>query len=566
MDYDLLLINVSRDQSGLSGAFKDSIGQYLIASYLRQRDFKAFVWSGDAGACKRILEREIGGGRTAIAGFYAAADNIRVAGHVIKWLKTVYPQCKTIIGGPQAAGLDYAFFESTGNDFAILGEGEIPVYYLLRALVDGTARLEEVPSLIMRDDRERLLIVNRCENAAVTDLDSLGYPREEDSLTGRLRQGEVAGILTGRGCPFRCSFCYEGANAKNVRFRSIQSVMEEIDYIRARNSRLRFISVYDDTFTLSRSRILEFCREIRKRDLLWFCEGHIAFAAGQPELLREMIASGLSCIQFGIESGSKKVLDAYGKHTDFDMIVRAVKQCKRLGIHSVTGNFIIGGAFESEETIEESKRLAGELIRAAKGIIELYAVYFAPYPNTRMAREPERFGMTIHEEAQEMRLNTMRTPVAGTTALSRNAIYDIRQDFDRFLREEYQRAAAAPRKADVLQGLCHNGKRISVNPTWERLYLAMPHIAVFLEHLAEEEQRFDENGYIIRTFEDVKINGGVLESGAGVFEGLEKDILAYATGIYSASEMAKRFGAPIGAVEECFYALNERCLAYMAQF
>ena len=43
MDYDLLLINVSRDQSGLSGAFKDSIGQYLIASYLRQRDFKAFV-------------------------------------------------------------------------------------------------------------------------------------------------------------------------------------------------------------------------------------------------------------------------------------------------------------------------------------------------------------------------------------------------------------------------------------------------------------------------------------------------------------------------------------------
>ena len=64
----------------------------------------------------------------------------------------------------------------------------------------------------------------------------------------------------------------------------------------------------------------------------------------------------------------------------------------------------------------------------------------------------------------------------------------------------------------------------------------------------------------------MKINGGVLESGAGVFEGLEKDILAYATGIYSASEMAKRFGAPIGAVEECFYALNERCLAYMAQF
>ena len=59
---------------------------------------------------------------------------------------------------------------------------------------------------------------------------------------------------------------------------------------------------------------------------------------------------------------------------------------------------------------------------------------------------------------------------------------------------------------------------------------------------------------------------GMSEEAWQQFEGLEKDILAYATGIYSASEMAKRFGAPIGAVEECFYALNERCLAYMAQF
>ena len=194
MDYELLLINVSRDQGSLSEAFKDSIGQYLIASYVRQRDFKAFVWSGDTRACKRILEREIGGGRTAIAGFYAAADNIRVVGHVIQWLKTMFPRCKTIVGGPQAAGLDYAFFEETGNDFAILGEGEIPVYHLLRALVDGTEDLREVPSLVMRDDRERTLIVNQCEDAVVTDLDSLGYPRAEDSLTGRLRQGEVAEI------------------------------------------------------------------------------------------------------------------------------------------------------------------------------------------------------------------------------------------------------------------------------------------------------------------------------------------------------------------------------------
>ena len=36
MSYELLLINVSRDYSSLSSVFRDSIGQYAIASYLRQ--------------------------------------------------------------------------------------------------------------------------------------------------------------------------------------------------------------------------------------------------------------------------------------------------------------------------------------------------------------------------------------------------------------------------------------------------------------------------------------------------------------------------------------------------
>lgn len=71
-----------------------------------------------------------------------------------------------------------------------------------------------------------------------------------------------------------------------------------------------------------------------------------------------------------------------------------------MGIHGITGNFIIGGAHESKESLAESKKLAKEMIHRAKGIIELYTVYFAPYPNTKMVREPENFGIQIHEELQ----------------------------------------------------------------------------------------------------------------------------------------------------------------------
>lgn len=566
MDYELLLINVSRDSSGFSEAFRDSIGQYMIAAYLRQKDFKAFVYSGNTVSCKKVLEKEIGCGRTKIVGFYAAADNIRVVGHIIKWIKNRYPQCKTIVGGPQAIGLDYNFFETTGNDFAIIGEGEIPMYYLLSSLVDETVELGQVPSLVMCDREDKTLIINQCDDAVITELDSLGYPMTQDSLTGKLRQGEIAGIITGRGCPFQCSFCYEGANAKNVRLRSISNVMREIDYIRENNPKLKFISVYDDTFTLNQNRILEFCHEIKKRHVMWFCEGHITFVINQQKVLKQMIESGLVCIQFGIESGADEVLDAYKKHTNFEMMIKAIEICKKLGIHSITGNFIIGGALESRATIEKSKELARQLIHRAKGVIELYTVYFAPYPNTRMANSPERFDIQVHDDLKEIGINTMRTSVVSTKELSRNDIYDIKQEFDEFLKEEYKTAGNESRKADILQGLYHDGIRISINPTWERIYLNKPHISLFLEHLSEEEQSFHKEHYIIRTFEDIKLWEDTLISDVGIFKGLEKDILTYATGIYSALQMAEKFHVTIEEIETRYYSLNDRCLVYMTEF
>lgn len=149
----------------------------------------------------------------------------------------------------------------------------------------------------MRDMDGTGLIVNSGENAVVHDLDSVGYPHMEDSLTGNLRQGSMVGIITGRGCPYNCAFCYEGANAKNVRFRSIANVMEEIDYIQEHNTKLGFISIYDDTFTLKKERVLEFCEEIKKRNILWFCAGHISFVLSHPDVLKEMINAGYDMVQ-----------------------------------------------------------------------------------------------------------------------------------------------------------------------------------------------------------------------------------------------------------------------------
>ena len=78
MEYEVLLINVFRDTSGYSESFHDSIGQYLIAAYLRKRDFVAQVFAGNCAECKRTIENEVESNHVRVVGFYAAADNIRI--------------------------------------------------------------------------------------------------------------------------------------------------------------------------------------------------------------------------------------------------------------------------------------------------------------------------------------------------------------------------------------------------------------------------------------------------------------------------------------------------------
>lgn len=129
-------MNAFRDTSGYSESFNDSIGQYLIAAYLRERDFVAQVYAGNSIDCMKTIDTEIGCDHVHVIGFYAAADNIRIVTHAIQWVKKKYPETITFVGGPQAIALDEAFFQRTGNDYVIVGEGEIPTYRLLSYLID----------------------------------------------------------------------------------------------------------------------------------------------------------------------------------------------------------------------------------------------------------------------------------------------------------------------------------------------------------------------------------------------------------------------------------------------
>lgn len=564
MVYDMLLLNVTRDINDISSGFLDCIGLHSIASYLSIYNYKVKVYSGDAAQVTKVIQNEILKNKVAIIGFYTATDNLIVVKNIIKWIKYNF-DVTTIVGGPEAVILKKEFLKETNCDFIMEGEGEVACIELMEYLIDKTRNIEDVHSIRYID-----AIGQYKENELselIDDLDTIPYPKKENSLNLNFRNHEMVGIITGRGCPYHCSFCYEGANAKKVRFRSIDNVMDEIDCIIENNKNLKYINIYDDTFTLNKERIIEFCKEIKKRNILWFCEAHVNNIIKNPEILDIMIDAGLTNIQIGIESGSNKVLSGYNKNITAGMILKVVETCKQKGITGITGNFIIGGAFESSDTIKESMELAKNIISAGRGIVEIHTVFLAPYPNTAISLYPENFDITIHKELLEKNLTSMRTPVISTKNLSVKEIVEWKIKFDEFLNNEYDKNAMISTKEDLKQSYFFKNKYLDLNYIWHSRYRNIEYINNFIKNYCNGEMEFNEKLYPIRTFDMLNYDQeNNLLIGNYKFNNKEKEFLELSNGSKTIFEIMNILDIDIISIKNIFNKLNNKCMVYLSQF
>lgn len=551
---DILLLNIIRDNS-LSSSFLDCLGQHSIASYLEINRYVARVFSGRTCEVKKVIDSQLEH-CIKVVGLYVSSDNLNISYNLIKWIKKNY-HLKVIIGGPEAVSCNEDFIRETGCDAIIESEGEEPVKRFLD-YVNGKEKLENIPNLKYIDEN------NEFKRNPVTyfleNLDDVPYPNRSNSLNKKFRQGSSVGILTGRGCPFSCSFCYEGANAKNVRFRSISHVMREIDDIIESNPNLTVINIYDDTFTLIKDRVYEFCDEIRKRDLFWICEGHVSNILKYPEMLKYMVDSNLVGLQIGIESGSDKVLKAYNKKTTANDILEVVKICKRAGLSSLAGNFIIGGAFEDIDTYNESLALAKEMIREGRAMFECRTVFLSPYPNTKISEHPEKFGLHPNEELIKNSIYTMHTPVMSTDKLSVDEIYRLRKKFNDEVEQTYYEEAKYCTRKEIQNSMMKNGRMVNRLFTWNEFYERYEHLLSFMKNALHNKIKYDENYFPIRTFCNPNyINDYDMNE-------VERKFLLLSDGRHTIKNIAEQLYLKPVQAERLYHKLFEKCFVYLSEF
>jgi anaerobic magnesium-protoporphyrin IX monomethyl ester cyclase len=164
------------------------------------------------------------------------------------------------------------------------------------------------------------------------------------------RRLPMTSMITGSGCPYRCVFCSVPHRA-NPYFRGVEHVAEEM--LVCERLGYREIMFCDDIFTLNRERTLQLCRLIRDKKIVveWDCRTRVDCV--DRELLVEMKASGCFRVQYGVESGSDRILENLNKRITVEQARRAIRETKAAGISPSVG-FMLGSPGETESDIERT--------------------------------------------------------------------------------------------------------------------------------------------------------------------------------------------------------------------
>ncbi|HEY5512741.1 MAG TPA: radical SAM protein [Geomonas sp.] len=308
------------------------------------------------------------------------ADSLRLA----RLAKDLDPGCFVLLGGPHATHACLEMLAAHPElDAVVLGEGEETVKELLESVAAGGS-LAGVAGIAYREGGGALRSPPR---APIRDLDALPTPGAQIGASiGVDYRRQLEFVITSRGCPASCLFCSSPLFwGKGVRFRSPRSVVDEIRLLRDSYG-LVYFSFRDDTFTADRVRVLEICRllEAEKLRILWNCQSRVT--AVDEEMLIAMKRAGCECIQFGVESGSPRMLKALGKRITPADVERAAGAVRRVGIN-LSVYLITGIPGEAETDLQETVRLIGR-IRPQDGQVSPL-VY---YPGTQLFARAVRDG------------------------------------------------------------------------------------------------------------------------------------------------------------------------------
>lgn len=265
-------------------------------------------------------------------------------------------QIKYLIGGHGPASDPQYFLTKTKADIVGIGEGEITIVELLEALegkrelnsVDGIAYFDNTGTYIRTNPRKLIQNIDEIPFPAYDLFDMTYYTMLR--LPNIKPTERCMPMLSGRGCTFKCNFCYR--MDKGFRPRSAKSIIDEIQFVKNKYN-VSYIAFSDELLMSSKQRTLELCQAFidAKLNIKWDCNGRLNYA--DKETLEKMKEAGCVFINYGIESLDDETRKIMHKGLTKKMIIEGVENTLAVGI-SPGLNIIYGNINEPLSAIEEA--------------------------------------------------------------------------------------------------------------------------------------------------------------------------------------------------------------------
>lgn len=351
----------------------EPLGLLYIAAFLRQHGHQValhdpYIGQSEADFVDRMMTWRPDAVAVAV---YTVSEAFCY--HIARLAKKLDPRVLVIAGGPHASFVAPRMLKACeAIDVVTHRESEESVAAVLAAHATG-CNLTGVSGISVRD---RLGNVVTTPYAPLrTALDDLPVPARDLLSDLYYAKYRAAGVITARGCAYKCDFCVSPAFFKGVRQRDMRLVADEIRAVMT-DRNVRHIRFYDDVFAYNERKMHLIREHIKPLGVTFDC--YIRVDVTTPQMLELLAESGCVQVRFGVETGSEVLRSRRkgGRTVSFGKHRTIVEMCRTLGIES-QASYIFGFPDETLDDMEATIEFADRLDTDQVGFYKL-----TPYPGT----------------------------------------------------------------------------------------------------------------------------------------------------------------------------------------
>jgi len=312
-------------------------------------------------------------------------------------IKKASPESLVVVGGPHATfTAELTLKRVPSIDVVVRGEGEQTMRELAEA-VKRSENFRQIKGLTFKDGDK---FVTTPPRELILDIDSLPFPSYDlfpplDMYAGQGIAGDRRSgiIMTSRGCKYRCEFCY-AVNfwQRQFRCRSPKNVVDEVEYL-VNEFDVEFIKFFDDLFTYDQNRARKICEEIRARKISTNFLILSRVDTVSKELLRNLKDAGCEQIQYGLETGSERILRKVGKGITIETVEKVLSWTKKAGISTLV--FLMIGL--PGETVEDIEMTFDFIMRNHQNMDDVEAAINTILPGSRYYEMAKNSGKITDE-------------------------------------------------------------------------------------------------------------------------------------------------------------------------